>query len=142
MFVSFAGSGRESGPGQYPVTSASGGAGKGTVNYYVFTNDATAPRIGRVSIAGRVLTITQAGLPVRIDRASVSGKKLFIVGENFDPGAVILLNGEQQLTKNDPLNPKTSLIGKKAGKKIKAGDRLRVRNPNGSLSAEFIFTSS
>lgn len=123
------------------VTSASGGAGKGTVNYYVSPNDSTAPRTGRVSIAGRVLTIRQAGLPVRIDRASVSGKKLFIVGENFDPGAVILLNGEQQRTKNDPLNPKTSLIGKKAGKKVIPGEKLQVRNLNGSLSAEFTFTN-
>jgi photosystem II stability/assembly factor-like uncharacterized protein len=122
------------------VTSASGGAGRGKVNYFVSPNDSTAPRTGRVGIASRVLTITQAGLPVRIDRASVLGKKLFIVGENFDPGAVILLNGEPQLTKNDSLDPKTSLIGRKAGKKVKAGDKLQVRNPNGSLSAEFNFT--
>jgi len=32
------------------------------------------------------------------------------------------------------------LIGKKVGKKIKPGDKLQVRNPNGSVSAEFNFT--
>jgi hypothetical protein len=32
------------------------------------------------------------------------------------------------------------LIGKKAGKKIKPGDRVQVRNPDGTLSEEFIFS--
>lgn len=59
----------------------------------------------------------------------VAGKKLFVYGENFEIGAVILLNGEEQKTKNDGQNPKTTLIGKKAGKKIKAGDRVQVRKP-------------
>ena len=82
-----------------------------------------------------------ASLPApRIIGASVSGKKLIVVGENFDDGAVILLNGEEQRTKNDEQNPKTTLIGKKAGKKIKSGDRLEVRNTNGTLSDEFTFT--
>jgi N-acetylneuraminic acid mutarotase len=74
----------------------------------------------------------------RIILASVSGKKLFIIGDNFHDGAVILLNGEEQKSKNDG----TYLIGKKAGKKIKAGDLLQVRNPDGTLSAAFIFTGS
>ena len=78
----------------------------------------------------------------RIIMASVSGKKLFITGENFHDGAVILLNGEEQKSKNDEQNPQTTLIGKKTGKKIKAGDRVQVRNPNGSISAEFTFTGS
>ena len=69
-------------------------------------------------------------------------KKLFLFGENFDPGAVILINGEEQKTRNDDQNPETTLIGKKAGKKIKPGDRLQVRNPDGPLSEEFIFTGS
>ena len=74
--------------------------------------------------------------------ASVSGKKLFITGENFHAGAVILLNGEEQKTKQPAENPQTSLIGKNAGKKIKAGDHIQVRNPDGSISAEFTFTGS
>ena len=76
----------------------------------------------------------------RIITASVSGKRLFITGENFQAGAVILLNGEEQKSKNDEQNPQTTLIGKKAGKNAKAGDRLQVRNPNGSISGEFTFT--
>ena len=57
-------------------------------------------------------------------------------------GAVILLNGEEEKTRNDDQNPSTRLIGKKAGKKIKAGDKLQVRNPDGTLSEEFSFTGS
>jgi hypothetical protein len=74
--------------------------------------------------------------------ASVSGKKLIIGGENFDDGAVILINGEEQRTRNDAQNPQTMLIGKKAGKKIKTGDQIQVRNPDGTLSEAFIFTGS
>ena len=80
--------------------------------------------------------------PPNITMASVAGKKLIVVGENFYPDSVILINGEEQKTRNDDQNPQTTLIGKKAGKKIKPGDRLQVRNPDGPLSEEFIFTGS
>lgn len=126
------------------VTSDSSGRGSGTVSYTIAPNEstATAPRIGIIGIGARFLTVTQAGATVRIDNATVSGKKLFVFGENFDPGAVILLNGEEQKTKNDPQNPQTALIGKKAGKKLNPADTLQVRNPNGSVSQEFTFTST
>jgi hypothetical protein len=65
-----------------------------------------------------------------------------VVGENFYPDSVILINGEEQKTRNDDQNPGTTLIGKKAGKKIRPGDRAKVRNPDGALSEEFIFTGS
>ena len=78
----------------------------------------------------------------RITRAAVAGKKLFVFGDHFDPGAVILLNGEEQKTANDDQNPKTILIGRKAGKRVQPGDKLQVRNSNGSLSQEFIFAGS
>jgi hypothetical protein len=74
--------------------------------------------------------------------ASVTGKKLFVVGENFASGAVILLNGEGLKTRNDDQNPNTTLIGKMEGRKIKPGDRLQVINPDDTLSEEFIFTGS
>jgi Tol biopolymer transport system component len=115
-------------------------SGNGTVGYLVASNTSTSSRTAGIIVAGHIVSITQAGVPVRIANASVSGKKLFIIGENFDPGAVILLNGDELKTNSDNQNPKTELIGKKAGRKIKAGDRLQVRNPNGTLSQEFIFT--
>lgn len=75
----------------------------------------------------------------KITSVSISGKKLFIFGEEFFTGAVILLNGQEQKTRNDDQTPRTMLIGKKAGKKIKPGDKLQVRNFDGALSAEFTF---
>ena len=78
----------------------------------------------------------------RIVSASVEDKRLLVIGENFDPDAVILRNGVEQNTKNDSQNPQTALIGKKVGKNTKPGDKLQVRNPNGALSPEFIFTGS
>ena len=122
------------------ITSGrSGTSGSGTVSYSVEPNTSTLPRTGTVVIAARAVTITQAGLPVRITNASVKGKKLFVVGENFDAGAVIQLNGEEEKTiHNDQAG--NSLTGKRAGKKIKPGDKLQVKNPNGSLSEEFIFS--
>ena len=55
---------------------------------------------------------------------------------------MILINGEEQKTKNYALDPQSTLIGKRAGKKVKAGDRVQVRNPDGTLSEEFTFTGS
>src|SRR5262249_35941177 len=78
----------------------------------------------------------------RIIGASVAGKKLMVVGETFGSGAVILINGEEQATRNDGQNPQTTLIAKKAGKKIQSGDKLQVRNPDGVLSEEFPFTGA
>ena len=105
---------------------------------------------GKVLIAGGFVNNTalnsaelydpNAPIPApRITSALVEGKKLILVGENFDDGAVILLNGEELITKNDSANPQTTLIAKKAGKRVNVGDKLQVRNPNGSMSQEFSF---
>jgi uncharacterized delta-60 repeat protein len=83
-----------------------------------------------------------AAFTPRINGASIRGKKLFVSGEEFDNGAVILINGEAQNTINDGENPDTILISKKGGKKIGAGETvtLQVRNSDGTLSPEFRFT--
>jgi photosystem II stability/assembly factor-like uncharacterized protein len=121
------------------LTSVPSGTGNGTIDYSVDANQGTAPRTGTLSIAARVFTVLQPGLPVRISSALVEGKRLLVSGENFDPGAMLLLNGVEQKTRNDDANPKATLICKKAGKKVKPGDKLQVRNPNGTLSPEFTF---
>jgi len=80
--------------------------------------------------------------PVRtpkITTASVSGKSLFVLGENFSSGAAILLNGEAQATRNDDSNPATTFIAKKAGKRIQPSDKIQVQNSNGSMSQEISF---
>jgi hypothetical protein len=69
---------------------------------------------------------------------SFDGKKLIVSGEYFDAGAVILLDGQEQGTKNDPRLPDSRLIGKKTGKKIKKHPetKIQVRNASGNLSQE------
>ncbi|HET9530101.1 MAG TPA: kelch repeat-containing protein [Blastocatellia bacterium] len=113
-----------------------------------FGHTATLLPNGKVLVAGGADNTAELYDPEALDpaprimNASVSGKKLIVTGENFDPGAVILLNGQEQKSKNDKQNPQTRLIGKKAGKKIKPGDKLQVRNPDGTLSEEFVFAGS
>lgn len=124
------------------LASAGSSNGNGRISYSVGANDSTSPRIGILFVANRTLLVTQAGALARITAISVAGKRLYVFGEHFDAGAVILLNGEAQKTKNDDLNPKSQLVGKKAGSKIKPGDRVQVLNPNGSLSNKFIFTAN
>jgi len=76
-----------------------------------------------------------------ITSAAVIGKKLIITGENFD-GAVIVLDGEEQMTRQDDEQPSERLIAKRAGKKIGVGQTvtLKVLNGDGALSTEFKFT--
>lgn len=74
-----------------------------------------------------------------ITSIELNGKKLVVLGENFDTGALILINGATQKTLYDS---RTKLIGKKAGKNLRAGDSLRVRNPDGTSSSEFLYRTS
>jgi hypothetical protein len=93
------------------------------------------------TIAGPVSVASNPGRPT-IGAALVKGKKLFVTGANFEEGAVVLLNGEEQKTLIDTDNPTTRLVAKKAGNKIAPGQTvtLQVKNPGGLLSDEFSFT--
>ncbi len=84
-----------------------------------------------------------AALP-QITRAEVNGKRLVVYGEHFASGAKIFINGEKQKTANDELAPSTTLVAKKAGKKITAGQTvvLQVKNPDGKMSLEFTYTQA
>lgn len=76
----------------------------------------------------------------KILSATVSGKKLFVSGENFQMDAVVELNGDEQATVNDA--DFTHLLRcKKAGKKIAPGSTvtLTVRNPDNTVSSPFSF---
>jgi len=79
-----------------------------------------------------------------ITRAEIQGKHLLVFGSGFDAGAKILLNGEQQKTRNDEVDQTGALFGKKVGKKINQGQSqtvtLQVRNSDGALSNELMFT--
>ena len=84
----------------------------------------------------------QAGLQFipKITGARRSGKQLIVTGEAFADGAVLLLNGEKlKKTGNDAVNSAAMLIARKAGKWIQSGDRLQVRNADGTLSNEYVY---
>ena len=80
----------------------------------------------------------------RITGISLAGKQLVVTGENFDQGAVILINGEQQKTENDAANSTARLTSRKAGKRLPQGQavQVQVRNTDGALSNAFSFTRS
>lgn len=67
------------------------------------------------------------------------GKFLVVRGASFAAGAKILVNGAVVKTKPGPDGAATSLKSKKGGKTIQPGDRVRVRNPDGSESNEVVF---
>lgn len=97
-----------------------------------------------VQALSSVFTITgdgSAALPV-VTGARASGvKKLFVFGENFAFGAVVEVNGNEQATLNDDDDPSHFLRCKKGAKKIAPGSTatIVVRNPDGTVSAVFIF---
>lgn len=79
----------------------------------------------------------------RILKARIEGKKLIIEGENFNIGAVILVNGKKLKTKNDAAEPSSVLIAKKGGKKISPDSlvTLQVKNPGSKPTGVFGFFS-
>jgi hypothetical protein len=123
------------------ITSSPGVSGSGVVNYLVDPGGDPGLRTGSIVIAGRTFTITQTSGPI-IDEARISGKKLVIVGKNFDAGAAVFLDGVRQKTSRDAQSPTTTLVGKKAGKKIDSGQTvtLQVKNGSGAESPQFSFT--
>jgi hypothetical protein len=77
-------------------------------------------------------------LSPRITGISISHKKLTVLGERFDQGAVLLLNGFAQKTENDSENLATRLVARRSGRIVKTGDKLQVQNHDGKLSPEFV----
>jgi hypothetical protein len=86
-----------------------------------------------------VSTIQSDNAP-KIFNARVKGKKLILTGENFAQGAVILVDGEPQKTRNDEDSPSTTLIAKRAGNSIpdNAAVSIQVQSANG-LTDKFPF---
>jgi uncharacterized repeat protein (TIGR01451 family) len=114
-------------------------AGSTTVNCLAAD---TGGRITNCSFTVNVQVIAVDPVLISINRASVSGKKLFVFGNNFPARSTVLLNNEPQKTKNDSDSPDTLLKAKKAGKKIKRGATvlLQVVAPDGRVSNLFSFT--
>jgi len=101
------------------------------------TGDTVEVKTGRFTILGDGSATTK---PV-ITSVTQSGKKVTVIGMNFQDGAVIEVNEKEFATTNsDP--PTEVLKSKKAGKKIKPGQtvEITVRNPDGQRSDSFLFT--
>ena len=91
---------------------------------------------GKFSINGT------GGTPLpRITGVSIKGKKLFIDGENFQPGAKVFLDGVSQKTNNEA-DSSHRLRCKKSGNKLISGvpAALKVVNPDGTESETFEYT--
>jgi glucose/arabinose dehydrogenase len=80
------------------------------------------------------------GAPL-ITAASMHRGKLFVTGQNFDAGAVVLIDGTPRRTRPDARDPNT-LIAKRVRRKIPHGQPvvLQVKDSNGALSPTFSFT--
>jgi hypothetical protein len=94
---------------------------------------------GDTGVLAQGFTYIAPPMPI-ITSVSRQGKNLLVVGQNFDSGAVILLNGERRRTIPDDTSPTTTLIGKKVGKVIQPGDKVKVQNSDGTESNEVIYT--
>jgi Reeler domain len=107
-----------------------------------------------IDLRSGLFTISGSGGPPApiIFNASVSGKKLYVTGENFAEGASIYTcsdcsapatDGKKaKKVSNDSDLPTTLLVSKKAGKDIERGSavKIQIKNPDGTLSEPFLFT--
>ena len=77
----------------------------------------------------------QATLPFVVG-AHIKGKNPIISGVGFGEGAVALINGEPQKSKNDPDLPSRTLRAPKGAKRISSGEiaMVQVQNTDGKLS--------
>jgi uncharacterized delta-60 repeat protein len=127
-----------------------GSNGRVTQDFGELSDDASAVAIepdGRLIVAGGSASFqTAVDFAVvcyennirfpQISNASTSGKKLYVEGQNFDEGAAIYINGAKQKTSYDSA---TRLVGKKSGKKVKSGDRIKIVNSDNTESNEHIY---
>ena len=88
------------------------------------------------SPAGVYSLIVSQGGPHISSISSKGIKKLFVSGTGFENGAVVMMNGVDQVTRNDDSSPSTDLICKKALRDIPSGQQvtIQVRNPGGLVS--------
>ncbi len=112
--------------------------------------NATAGRTLRIMVgsfsgssAGVYTLMVSQGLTPHINAITSKGaKKLFVNGSSFENGAVVVLNGVDQVTRNDDGSPSTDLICKKALRDIPSGQAvtIQVRNAGGIVSNTVSFT--
>jgi len=104
-------------------------------DFLVFAALRTTNNGGRDIFLARIDPDEAVNRPVLL-QAIFSGKSLILYGQNFDDGAKLRVNDEQEKTRNGDPDPSEVLVAKKAGKHIKAGHtvQLQVVNANGKGS--------
>jgi hypothetical protein len=107
----------------------------GNTNPTGFVNCTATDPVGNTSEFCQCVSVTVTPTIVNVSR---SGKNLIVAGQNFSSGAVVMINDQSQKTLYDDQNPTTTLIAKKAGKSTHSGDRVQVRNSDGTVSASYV----
>jgi hypothetical protein len=104
-----------------------------------FVNAAATNSTGNTSELSDCIAVTNASPSVPLVTIACKGeaKQLIVNGAGFVEGAKVILNGEQEKTS---FVSSTQVIAKKAGKRAQTGDALKVRNPDGSETALFVYT--
>lgn len=70
-----------------------------------------------------------------VERVLVMHKKLVVVGYDFSPRAVVLIDGVEQTTQHDIDHPTTRLVINGGAAKVDGHDAaIQVKNPKGGLS--------
>ncbi len=125
--------------GAFTYTPPTGYVGD-DVFFYRISDGALASNLGKI-------TVRVTGGP-RITKVATQGlgalrRQLIVVGENFDPNASVLVNGQRLATRNDRVTPDTRLVAFLEPGLIQPDAqgmvKVQVRNPDGSFSAEFPF---
>lgn len=101
-------------------------------------------------VAGPSLAQAKRALPIaaspaqeqnspQIFNARLKGSKIIILGENFGPGTVVMINGQAVKTNVDSESPSTLLVAKKIHKVAPMGVEVKVevKTANGQTSDPF-----
>ena len=101
--------------------------------------------ISRYALAAAALlfaaeaSTVHAQMVPRIFDARLEGKKLIITGENFEPGAKILIDGNKEKTKNLDDDPNGTLVAKKGGKRIGSNQIVSINVINADSTPSSVF---
>jgi hypothetical protein len=118
----------------HPVLELPGSTITGTVSISSSATDPN-PDDNSATLVSHVVALVVPAVTLAV----VEGKHLTLQGTGFADGSVIEIDGKPVATR---LADPTSLVAKKGGKQIAPGETvaLTVVNPDGSLSAPFLYT--
>ncbi len=82
--------------------------------------------------------VSDASSGLVVNSARIKGRKLIVIGDNFDEGAVVLVNGDEMKTIRDSESATTRLVAKKAGNAIPLDTIYTVSVRNSTGEDDFI----